>query len=96
MPGHSVDVSAAIVNAARDRAGEITELSLRIHANPELGHQEHRAVAWCQEVLERHGFDLAIVPGVDTAFVATRRGAGPGPTIGFLAEYDALPGVDHG
>lgn len=47
-------------------------------------------------MLERHGFDVETATGVETAFVATRRGRRPGPTIGFLAEYDALPGVDHG
>lgn len=81
---------------ARDFGKDIIDMSLRIHAHPELGHQERRAVAWCRETLERHGFTFEIVPGIETAFVATRAGNGHGPTIGFLAEYDALPGVDHG
>ncbi len=85
-----------LASAAQSARRDLIDLSLRIHAHPELGHQEHRAVAWCRELLERHGFAFEIVPGVETAFVATRRGSGPGPTIGFLAEYDALPGVDHG
>jgi metal-dependent amidase/aminoacylase/carboxypeptidase family protein len=85
-----------VAASARALEGEVTDLSLRIHAHPELGHHEHRAVAWCRETLERHGFEFEIVPGVETAFVATRRGRGEGPTVGFLAEYDALPGVDHG
>ena len=96
MPGATDGVKTAISAAARAHEHEITDLSLRIHAHPELGHQEHRAVAWCREVLERHGFEFTGVPGVETAFVATRRGRRDGPTIGFLAEYDALPGVDHG
>jgi len=82
--------------SARDFGQDIVAMSLRIHSHPELGNQERRAVAWCREVLERHGFTFEIVPGIETAFVATRVGRGPGPTIGFLAEYDALPGVDHG
>jgi amidohydrolase len=89
-------MKAAAAGAARAMERELDELSLRIHANPELGHHEHRAVGWCREVLERRGFTFEIVPGVETAFVATLRGRGDGPTIGFLAEYDALPGVNHG
>jgi amidohydrolase len=89
-------VKSAVTARARSLEREITDFSLRIHANPELGNQEHKAVAWCREVLERHGFEFAPVPGVETAFVATRRGRAPGPTVGFLAEYDALPGVNHG
>lgn len=85
-----------VASEAGRLAREIRDLSLRIYAHPELGHQEHQAVAWCREVLERHGFEFTIVPGVETAFIATRKGRGEGPTIGFLAEYDALPGVDHG
>lgn len=96
MSAGTDDVKAAILAASRTLEREITDLSLRIHAHPELGHHEHQAVGWCRETLERHGFEFAPVPGVDTAFVATRRGTTPGPTVGFLAEYDALPGVDHG
>jgi amidohydrolase len=96
MPGTADTVKTAVSAAAQANEREITELSLRIHAHPELGHQEHRAVAWCREVLERHGFEFTVVPGIETAFVATRRGASAGPTVGFLAEYDALPGVAHG
>jgi len=96
MPGRTDGVKTAVAAAAAASAQEITGLSLRIHGHPELGHREHQAVAWCRDVLERHGFGVEAVPGIETAFVATRRGRGPGPTIGFLAEYDALPGVDHG
>ncbi|MGH2374044.1 MAG: hypothetical protein ACRDIC_11350 [bacterium] len=96
MTERTVGAKDEISRVAKDLTGEITDFSLRIHANPELGHKEHRAVGWCKELLESHGFEFSIVPGVDTAFGATKRGSGPGPTVGFLAEYDALPGVDHG
>ncbi len=96
MMERTAEAKGQIARAAGELASEVTDFSLRIHANPELGHQEHRAVGWCRDLLQRHGFEFAIVPGVDTAFVATRKGSGPGPTVGFLAEYDALPGVDHG
>jgi metal-dependent amidase/aminoacylase/carboxypeptidase family protein len=96
MSGHLERLKADVAATARELERAIVDLSLRIHASPELGHQEHKAVGWCRETLERHGFSFEIVPGVETAFVATLRGRGDGPTIGFLAEYDALPGVDHG
>jgi amidohydrolase len=96
MSGNAGRVKTRVEDAARAMERELFDLSLRIHANPELGHHEHQAVGWCRETLERLGFAFEIVPGVETAFVATLRGSGDGPTIGFLAEYDALPGVDHG
>ena len=33
--------------------------------------------------------------GLKTAFRATHPAQSPGPTIAFLSEYDALPGVGH-
>jgi amidohydrolase len=48
--------------------------------------------------LERHGFAVERgVGGLATAFRATAiGGAGVGPTLAILAEYDALPGLGHG
>jgi amidohydrolase len=48
--------------------------------------------------LEKYGFEVERgVGGVETAFRATLNGSGgDGPTVAFLAEYDALPGIGHG
>ncbi len=32
---------------------------------------------------------------IETSFVARKKSAKPGPSIAFLAEYDALPGLGH-
>jgi amidohydrolase len=74
---------------------DVVGLSRRIYDHPELSGEEHMARRWCTELLARHGFDIAEVPGVETAFVATAACTSAGPTIGLLAEYDALPGVGH-
>jgi amidohydrolase len=87
---------AAAVEAAR---AEILELSHRIHANPEPAFEEVQAAAWIAEILARHGFAVEHPAGsLTTAIRAVRRGGrpGPGPRIGVLAEYDALPGLGHG
>ena len=78
----------------------LVDLSHRIHANPELGHEERKAAAWCTELLRSHGFEVTKpVAGLETAFRATYEighgGAGARPAIAFLAEYDALPGIGH-
>jgi len=76
---------------------ELVALSHRIHDNPELGLQEHRAVQWQSEVLRHHGFEVQTpYGGLDTAYRATFHGKSIGPRVAFLAEYDALPGVGHG
>lgn len=83
--------------AAADRlAPELDALSRRIHAHPELGFMEVQASAWLAEYLAAHGFAVEReAGGVATAFRATL-GAGGGPTVALLAEYDALPGIGHG
>ena len=85
------DAARAAVDAARD---DLTALSRRIHANPELGYEEERASGWLEETLDAAGF--AVEPGVcglPTAFRATK-GSGPLHVV-VCAEYDALPGIGH-
>ena len=83
--------------AALDRiADEARALALRIHATPEIGFQERRAVAWVSEALHRHGFEVERgVAEIPTAIIARAQGNAPGPTVGLIAEYDALPGLGH-
>ena len=74
---------------------KLLELSRRIHANPEVGYQEYKAVAWTTEPLERAGFRVERgLGGMPTAYLAAW-GEGH-PAVAFLAEYDALPAIGHG
>lgn len=77
---------------------ELVDLALDIHAHPELNYQEKHAAELLSGTLEKHGFEVERgVGGVDTAFTATLSGgAGDGPTVAVLAEYDALPEIGHG
>lgn len=78
-------------------ADELSALGRDIHANPELGFGEYRACGWVTAFLEKQGFEVDRgTAGLRTAFRATVDGCGPGPTIGFILEYDASPEVDHG
>jgi amidohydrolase len=72
----------------------LIELSHRIHADPEIGYEEHHAAAWLAEALEVAGFEVQRgVAGLATGLVGSR---GPGPLhVAICAEYDALPGVGH-
>ncbi len=85
------------VAAAVDRlADELEALSHRIHDHPELAFKEEQAHAWLTELLAKHGAKVErSVGGLPTAFRATLEGAGRGPTIAIMAEYDALPGIGH-
>lgn len=75
---------------------ELERIGRDIYANPEIGYQERKAVGWLSEFLTKQGFAVEVgVADTPTAFVASRR-TGSGPTIAFLAEYDALRGLGHG
>ncbi|MCC3377110.1 M20 family metallopeptidase [Cohnella sp. REN36] len=85
------------IRAAIDAyAPTLRDLAAYIGAHPELGHREVLASARLTEALEALGFAVSRgTLGLATAFVAEYRSAKPGPTIGLLAEYDALPDIGH-
>ena len=90
--------SGAVVSAIDELQDELVGISRDIHSHPELNFQEYHCSRLLADTLERHGFEVERgVGGVETAFRATLEGSGgSGPTVAFLAEYDALPGIGHG
>ena len=89
-------IKADIQRALDGLGDELEALSRKIHDHPELGYQEVQASGWLCAFLESHGFRVERgVGGVPTAFRATVRGRGQGPTIAIMCEYDALPGIGH-
>ena len=86
-----------IIDKIDNIEGELIELSNKIHEKPELSFNEYNAVKNITTVLERHGFNVKKgIGGLETAFRGEYSGAGSGPTVAFLAEYDALPEIGHG
>ena len=77
------------------RGAELSALASRIHAHPELRFEEHKAVSFIAELLEKRGVAVERhTGGLPTSFRATAGREG-GPRVAILAEYDALPGVGH-
>lgn len=76
---------------------DLVELSQYIYDNPEIGLQELKSSKAHIELLTKYGFSVETnFLGFETAFKATYSGDKPGPTIAYLSEYDALPGIGHG
>ena len=76
---------------------ELIELSNKIHQNPELAFNEYNAVKNITTMLKSHGFIIEKgIVGLATAFRAEYNGKGKGPTVAYLAEYDALTEIGHG
>ncbi len=74
------------------------DLSKDVHAHPELNYEEYYSSNALAGFLEQRDFNVERgIGGVETAFRASiPGGAGNGPTIAVLAEYDALPEIGHG
>lgn len=73
---------------------QLVDLSHRIHANPELGFDEHNASRWVADALRDSGF--RVQHGCYELPTAVRATIGSGPVhIGICAEYDALPEIGH-
>lgn len=81
----------------KDLRPELQGLSEYIYEHPELGHEEFLSSKAHVELLKKHGFEVEYpYLEVETAFRAVYKGTKEGPTIAYLSEYDALPGIGHG
>jgi amidohydrolase len=92
-PSHD-DIQAALASAVERWEADVLDLSHAIHADPELGGREFRAVKRVRRVLRMAGFSFdEVQPGQPTAFSA-RFGTGT-LVVALCVEYDALPAIGH-
>ncbi len=76
---------------------ELIDLSTYIYQNPELGFEEFKSSKAHIDLLKNYGFEVEEnYLNYETAFKAVYNSNKPGPTIAFLVEFDALPGIGHG
>ncbi len=72
------------------------EMANYIFDNPELSNKEFKAKDYLVAELKKNGFQIQQgIAGLDTAFRAQFNFEKPGPTVAFIAEYDALPNIGH-
>lgn len=77
-------------------SNRLIDISHKIHARPEVGNEEFFASRTLIDLLEDFGFEIEKnISSYDTGFIASYKAEKEGPTIAFLAEYDALPGLGH-
>ncbi len=90
-------VKGAVSRFIDEEADALWALSLAIHADPEPSLEERRAAQRLCGYLEKNGFALTRgVADLPTAFCAQNSpGDAKRPSVAFLAEYDALPGLGH-
>ncbi|MCE5091092.1 M20 family peptidase [Staphylococcus devriesei] len=85
-----------ILDYIENKKYDYVEISHRIHERPELGNEEIFASRTLIDKLKENDFNIeSDIAGHATGFIATYNSEKEGPTIGYLAEYDALPGLGH-
>lgn len=93
-PGLAQDAKDEVAASIDARRAELAALAKQIWGYAELGYQEEKSAAALRARLTKAGFRVERgVAGMPTAFVASY-GQGR-PVIGFMAEYDALPGLSQ-
>ena len=82
-----------VIRWLEDNKKSFTDMSDEIWANPELAWEEYTAARIQADFLHDEGFKVWSIKDMPTAFIA-EWGEGS-PTIGFVGEYDALPGLSQ-
>lgn len=86
-----------ILEQIQDMKEKLWEISDYIYHNPEIGDQEFKAVDKLTSFLKEHSFNIEVgVANRETSFRAEFDSKIEGPTVAFMCEYDALPGIGHG
>ncbi|MET0453007.1 MAG: M20 family metallopeptidase [Mycobacterium sp.] len=90
-----IDIFPRITEEFGKNLADVTDLSHRINAHPELAFEEYETSAAIIELLAESGFSVQDgVADLSTAFTAS---AGTGDLVfGICAEMDALPEIGHG
>lgn len=87
-----MDLRQELYQIADSLAQDFEEVNEFIYQHPELGNEEFISSRYLVEKIASYGFETTYpYCGLETAFRAEMN-CGEGPTVAFLAEYDALPG----
>jgi len=78
-----------IAEASRRKFEQISDY---IFKHPECGGNEYQSAEYLVELMRKEGFKVTYPFGSESTAFRAEKENGAGPTICFLAEYDALPG----
>jgi amidohydrolase len=91
------NIKDRLISKVDEYRDEMIHISKCIYNYSELSFNEYKSSKLLADTLESYGFSVERGLGsLDTAFKAVFRGKKGYPTVAFLAEYDALPGIGHG
>jgi len=75
---------------------KLWDIATTLYENPEVAFKEYRSATLLADTLAEAGFSVERgIGNIETSFRATIMGERAGPSVAFLAEYDALPEIGH-
>ncbi len=87
-------------NLIKKRVDELTNefqgYVKNLYDNPEIGNEEVYGSKLLSDVLIKYGFETKCPYVLETDFIGIYDSKKPGPKLGYLCEYDALPDIGHG
>src|SRR4051812_4591520 len=90
MPDNKAGAPSAALDAIRQYHPELIEIRRDLHANPELGMEEHRTAELVAQKLETWGIEVHRGVG-GTGVVGVLRSGNGQQAVGLRADMDALP-----
>lgn len=90
-PGATSPLHRRLDAAAATVEGRMIGWRRDIHANPELGNQEHRTAALVAAHIGRLGYEVRTGVAATGVVGVLRGGGGDGPVVALRADMDALP-----
>ncbi len=94
-----IRIACAAIDAIGD---DLIQVGQYLHANPEVGQEEFKAVACISDFMKAHGFAVhedvsdGTIPELRTSLGAHKGDFKGAFKMAFLGEYDALPDLGHG
>mgnify|MGYP001365047567 CR=1 FL=1 len=90
-----MDAKQLVIDSVKNKLDSYMEIVQTLYDNPEIGNEEFESMALLVKHLEEAGFETESGYVVPTGFLGTYDTKKPGPTIAFMCEYDALPGMSQ-
>lgn len=91
-----MDAAQTIKQSIESKIDNYMEIAQTLYDNPEIGNEEFESMKLLVDYLDQAGFETESAYIVPTGFLGTYDTGKEGPTIAFMCEYDALPGIGHG
>ena len=88
-------MKSELMKMLESRKDEIIQIRRYLHENPELSFKEEKTAQYIADFYKGKDVEIQTNVGNGYGIIVTIKGGKPGKTIGFRADFDALPIVEE-